>query len=209
MAKNIFFFVDPMSYNNLALYDKLLLENLTPKPIFFFGNIKYEYKTSYDRHYKYIYSYSNKWRALKPLSYLLSQLILLYYIIKTRPSVIHFQWFKFPIVDYFLLKIISLFLNKVKIVYTVHNVLPHNTVNTHKYIYEKIYKIVHKIIIHDQYSKNILSKSFNIKPLKIHVIPHGILPIKKKKLFKNNCVWLIYSSTKKPSRSVIFKASSY
>ena len=45
MTKKLFV-VDPMSYNNLSLYDKLLMDNLDVEHKTLIGNIKYEYQNN-------------------------------------------------------------------------------------------------------------------------------------------------------------------
>jgi glycosyltransferase involved in cell wall biosynthesis len=61
----------------------------------------------------------------------------------------------------------------VRLVYTAHNVLPHETGKLDKYLYSLIYKSAHYIIVHSDYIKEKLLISFSVKEEKVKVIPHG------------------------------------
>ena len=184
-------FVDPQSYNNLAFYDWNLLNNLNIKKIYFFGNEKYSLNNNKNIIFKKIYKYSNKNIFLKGFSYIFSQFFLLINLIKINPDVIHFQWFKLPYFDIFLLKILNHLTNS-NIVFTAHNILPHDTGNKHYKIFKFIYNNLDGIIVHNLKSKNELREKFNIQKDKIRIIPHGILKfhydkekvLKEKKMLK-------------------------
>jgi glycosyltransferase involved in cell wall biosynthesis len=64
-------------------------------------------------------------------------------------------------------------LSGVRLVYTAHNVLPHETSKTDRFMYALIYKSAHHIIVHSDYIKEKLVSKFNIRPEKVHVVPHG------------------------------------
>jgi glycosyltransferase involved in cell wall biosynthesis len=69
----------------------------------------------------------------------------------------------------------------VEIVFTAHNILPHDSGDKYKNIFRKIYTKVHKIIVHDQSTKDEISTVFGIEENKIFVVPHGILSIENKR----------------------------
>ncbi len=177
MGKSTIFLVDPMSYSNLGLYDKLLLENIPEKNRFLFGNVKYEHLSNTEFQLRLIYKYTDKKGVLKFISYFKSQLILLYSILKYNPEVVHFQWLKVPVVDFILLCLIKTLKKNTKVIFTAHNVLPHNSEESFKNIYGKIYRKVDKIIVHDKTTKFELLKLFSISENKVKVIPHGLLNI--------------------------------
>ncbi|RKR07178.1 glycosyltransferase involved in cell wall biosynthesis [Maribacter vaceletii] len=166
------FFVDPMSYGNLALYDYNLLSNVKNIDFEFFGNKNYAIKSN-SFNCNLIYNYSNQFFILKPLSYLVTQIRLFFLIRKFNPKVVHFQWLKLPNFDFWLLKQIKGL--KINIIYTAHNVLPHNSGNKYKVIYKKIYDLVDCIIVHSERTKEDLVNNFNLIEEKIRVVPHGIL----------------------------------
>lgn len=172
--------IDPNSYGNLGNYDRLLLDSIKSENILI-GNIKYE---NYLTKFKFIklFSYSDKKKFLKILSYAFSLLKLCIFINKKKFDILHFQWFKAPQLDYLVL----LYLKKIKknkIVYTAHNLLPHDSEKKFEKIYGKIYNCVDKIIVHTEVTKKEIIEKFGIKYEKINVVPHGLLEINK----FNNC----------------------
>ncbi len=189
--------VDPMSYNNLSIYDKLLLLNLNIKEKWLIGNIKYEHKSTSKFKIKLLYSYQNyNIKLYKLLSYLYSQIKLFIFVLKIKPNIIHFQWFKIPSFDLIILYLIKFtFKSRIQIIFTAHNVLPHDTGNKFKKIYKKIYNIVDKIIVHESYARNKIINEFNISEDKIKVIPHGLLYEKnnKKEFYLKNNKKLVFS----------------
>ena len=172
-------YIDPQSYNNLADYDKYLLENIKEQKKFFCStNLPY---TKIDNtEIIRIYNYQDKKGIIKVLSYCFSQISLLKEIKRHKPSVIHFQWFKIPVFDYYVLKLIKKISSKSKIVHTAHNKLPHDSGAKYKKIYKKIYLLVDNIIVHAEITRNEICKEFSVNEEKITVIPHGFLPTKFK-----------------------------
>lgn len=169
------FYIDPQSYNNLADYDKYLLENIDEQKVFFcsqnmpYGKID---KTKIIR----LYNYQSKKNIFKIISYLSSQTKLLRLIKREKPHIIHFQWFKIPIFDFLLLRIIKRKYKNTKIIHTAHNVLPHDSGAKYKNVYKKIYHFVDKIIVHAEVTRQEIITDFGIDENKIFVIPHGYLP---------------------------------
>ena len=143
------FFVDPMSYHNLALYDYSLLSNFTNVDFKFFGNHKFDIEDA-EFPIQRLYDYNTKFSFLKIYSYIKSQRKLVRKIRKEMPNVVHFQWFKFAIYDYLMLKRIRKM--GVKIVYTAHNV-----------------------VVHSERTKDEMIKRYRLSDKKIKVVPHGIL----------------------------------
>jgi glycosyltransferase involved in cell wall biosynthesis len=169
------FFIDPQSYSNLAVYDYSLLKYNTTLEIFFYGNSLYSHKKLKKSTFIPLFHYSRyRLSLLKLLSYSISIFRLALKVIRLRPEVIHIEWIRVWFIDYYFLKIIKCFCN-VKIVYTAHNVLPHESGETQFYHYKKYYEIVDKIISHTKLSKEELINNFKLPENKITVIPHGIL----------------------------------
>lgn len=174
-----YFYVDPMSYNNLEVYDLNLLSKFNKKTLYFFGNKKIKQEIEFT--HKLIYNYSDKRGFNKVVSYFISQLKLFFFILKEKPKLIHFQWFKVPALDFLLLFFINFFFSKVKIVYTAHNILPHDSGDKYSKIYKKIYKLVDRIIVHDINTKVKISNMFKIAINNIKVIEHGLIKLENKK----------------------------
>ena len=169
------FFVDPMSYNNLSIYDWNLIQNLKAK-VYFFGSNKYDYK-ELNVNSNLIYNYNSiKFKLLKAFVYIINNIKLLFYVIKLKPQIIHFQWMKFPTFDIIFVKIIRFISKRTKIVLTAHNFLPHNSGEKYLKQYKKIYSLVDKIIVHSKNTKEQISEIINTSE-KINVIVHGILKI--------------------------------
>lgn len=166
------FFVDPMSYSGLALYDYSLLSNLKDVDLHFFGNTKYTNENT-DVSISRIYDYSDKFFVFKLLSYISTQRKLFALIKKERPQVVHFQWLKIPAYDYKLLKRTKKL--GIKVVFTAHNILPHESGDKYAGIYEKIYALVDIVIVHSEKTKNELIQKYDLPQQKIRVVPHGIL----------------------------------
>ncbi len=63
----------------------------------------------------------------------------------------------------------------VKVVYTVHNVLPHDASSRLRARYAEVYEMADRLICHDQAACSRLIEDFGVKPRKISVIAHGPL----------------------------------
>ncbi|MCM8804960.1 MAG: glycosyltransferase family 4 protein, partial [Candidatus Omnitrophica bacterium] len=101
-------------------------------------------------------------------SYLVKVRKLVMFIKNFNPEVIHFQATFSLIKD----SIFSFFLKylRAKIVYTVHNILPHEKKIYDKFFFNIIYKNLPRIIVHANENKIRLIKEFNLPPNKISVI---------------------------------------
>lgn len=60
-----------------------------------------------------------------------------------------------------------------KIVLTVHDLLPHDTAEVHKQIFQSLYHFVDRIICHSGHIETRLRDEFAVSDEKIDVIPHG------------------------------------
>ncbi|KSA14307.1 glycosyltransferase [Maribacter dokdonensis] len=172
--RNKIYYVNPMSYNNLGLYDYSLLSNIKNVNVSYFCNLLYNQKKLPNKTYRF-YSYSNKKGIIKIISYFLSQLQLIFFCVKNPPAIIHFQWLKIPSMDYYVLKVLRRFSNH--LILTAHNVLPHNSGEIYFKSYAKIYHTVNTIIVHAENTKQELIEKFSISSNKIVVIPHGVLDL--------------------------------
>ncbi|TYB96327.1 MAG: glycosyltransferase [Kosmotoga sp.] len=111
-------------------------------------------------------------KIFKGIEYLVELILFIFYVIRKSPDVIHIQWFPVLIADIIVFKIIGYF--DIKLIYTVHNVLPHKEKFYHKWVYNIVYKIPTILIIHsDKYKKNIEKLYGTAFHKKIHIIPHG------------------------------------
>lgn len=177
MKNNVLLYIDPQSYSNLAMYDYNILKNLSVNNIVYLGNIKYDYKRLDNKvEFKPIFSYSNKSSTiLKCISYCCSLFKVLFYCVIYKPSIIHLQWTRIILVDLFVYYFITKLL-RIPIVFTAHNVLPHNHTGKGLVFYKKFYRMLSRVIVHTESSKKELIQLFGTcLEYKTEVIPHGIL----------------------------------
>ena len=141
-SKSCIFYIDQQSYGNLSVYDYSLLSRIDRSvEIHYFCNKLYDAgMLEQNIHYHKIFKYSGKQGLAKKVSYTLSVLQLLFFILLYAPKVIHQQWIKATFLDLMIWKISKRFFNT-KIIYTAHNVLPHiGTVKSNEE-YRKVYSL--------------------------------------------------------------------
>ena len=166
-------YVDPQSYHNLSIYDKGMLCQMDSSKIVLFGCDKWDCDPPNALLKKWFKYNKKKNKISKGLSYIFSIVRIANYIKKRKIKIIHIQWVRiFPIDYYFLL---WLRYNKIKVVYTAHNILPHNSGNKYKRAFNNYYNKVDYICVHSERTKQELTEQFNIPIHKISVIPHGII----------------------------------
>ncbi len=168
------FYIDPQSYNNLSVYDHSLLKGIKDWQIHYFCNRKYDFKPLDGVHVYPIFRYSDyrkSWR--KVLSYSGSLFRLMASALRYRPSVVHVQWIHFWPLDY--LFVIFLHLLGVKVVFTAHNLLPHERRRGDGHLFRWYYEKVDAVIVHTQRTRLEMIDNLHIERKKIHVLHHGIL----------------------------------
>ena len=165
-------FIDPQQLR----YDYGLLENLN-------CNVTFCCRDKYDdpgiesivlkKYFRY-HLYDSI--ILKSLSYAISLIRTLLYIIIHRPDVIHIQWWRIWYLDYLFLFCARPFTKS--IIFTAHNLLPHDTGISMKTKCVKYYNKVDYIIVHAYSTKDELINDFGINASKIYVIKHGLMKVK-------------------------------
>lgn len=176
MRKTVFY-IDPESYANLSAYDYNLLSNVKCD-IMYFCSTLYDH-TPMGNHVRPVpvFSYNKKSSTLlKGISYIWSYLKILIYIIRYKPQVIHVQWLRLQTFDYLFYSIVSC-LFQVRLVLTAHNVLPLRTGKRYFRIYNRIYRLMDRIITHTENSRREMMHLFNLSEEKIFVVPHGLLKL--------------------------------
>ena len=167
-------YVDPQSYRNLSMYDYSLLKGMKSYKVIYCCNEQYDGPKLENVKFLPIFNYRQEMNpVVKIVSYLRSLLKLVSVLKKERPDVLHIQWWKQWNLDYRFLSIYKQYAKQV--VFTAHNLVPHNSGESMKIKCIKYYNKVDKIIVHDNNSKNELIKDFHVKEDKIGVIAHGIL----------------------------------
>lgn len=116
-------------------------------------------------------------RYLKAVEYIVNVLLLLLRVYRRRPDVLHVQWLPlvevWPDFSIWWLKQIQNW--GTSVVYTVHNVLPHDTGKRYKNNFQNVYQIADALVCHTEESRSQIVRSFGIPPGKISLIPHGPL----------------------------------
>ena len=126
-------------------------------------------------------------KGVKLIEYLINRSRFEKIVKKKKPDVIHFQFL--PLLEFFktyeLQKFDEYKALGIKIVYTVHNVLPHNIEQKYKDVYQKVYQKSDKLIVHTKQAQRKLIEDFGIPEEKIELIPHGLLETNHKDKEKN------------------------
>ncbi len=114
-------------------------------------------------------------RVLKLLESVLNLSALTVRFLISPPDVIHVQYLPMlmsPLpIDLWFIKLCRR--RGPKIVLTVHDLLPHDTGETHKQTFHDLYRIVDGIICHSDSIRTRLQAEFSVPEKKISVIPHG------------------------------------
>lgn len=120
----------------------------------------------------------NKSKVLKLIDYLQSLLRVLFsMLILKKWNVVHIQWTLLGNNPAGLETLLYKTLKKrgIKVVYTIHNVLPHNTGQKYFNQYQSIYKEVDVLICHTQDTRKQLQRDFGIESSKLKYVPLGDL----------------------------------
>lgn len=176
MGKYNVAFVDPQSYSNLEKYDLGVISSFKNINLTFYCSNLLETENINNCRVKKIFNYSRLNNSiLKVISYLISLFNILCDLWSFNPNIIHIQWSRIVIVDYLFYGLLKIIFPKAKLVFTAHNIRPHNSTEIHFYFYKIIYKLFDLIIVHDNVTK---LKLLGIYPnLNIKVIRHGLLPL--------------------------------
>lgn len=110
-------------------------------------------------------------RVLRALSYPLGHYRILREARQQRPDIIHIQWSRLPRLDYELIR--RLKASGLKIVHTVHDIVPLYAMNSSTDQLRRIYEMADALIVHTQANIPDLLRAFpQIEPSRIHIIPH-------------------------------------
>ena len=113
-------------------------------------------------------------KAGKLINYLKYLSTLFFYTARAsrkQPCVVHFQFFRRPRIESVYLLLLRL--TRAKLIYTAHNILPHESRKIDWWLKGLVYRSVHDIIVHSSFIKRALLDAFPMRASKVHVIPHG------------------------------------
>lgn len=169
-------YVDPQSSGNMCIYDKSLIANLDNAfSVVYLCN--QHFSGVFDRDnvtVKVSFCYNESHGIKKVLSYLKSLWFVYKETKRCKPNIIHVQWIRI----YALESRFYVWLAKrceAKLVFTAHNILPHDTGTRYFNSFKRLYMGVDAIVVHDKKTQKELSEQFNINKDKLAVIPHGLL----------------------------------
>ena len=90
---------------------------------------------------------------------------------KKSNVVVHFQFFRRERVEAVFLLLLRL--TGIRLVFTAHNILPHEAVRADRILRSIIFRSVHVIIVHSSYVKQSLLEAFAMPEEKVKIVPHG------------------------------------
>ncbi len=149
---------------------------MTDERIVYFYNKKYQLESLPCEDCRAVFNYSDKRMLLKAISYAWSIVQIMFLAMKMRPRVVHVQWFRWFAVDAIMVRWLRCL--GAKIVFTAHNVTPHNERKGDRARYQWYYNHVDAVIAHTESSVRELQEQFGVDEKKVHVIPHGLLVTK-------------------------------
>lgn len=116
-------------------------------------------------------------RLLKVLEYVVNMAALLLRLAVSRPDVLHVQFLPLSTrglaLERWFLRAVKIL--GIKVVYTVHNVLPQDTGERYRSTYRRLYHLADWLVCHDVEASSRIRAEFGIDPNRISVIPHGPL----------------------------------
>ena len=131
-------------------------------------------------------SENNVKRGIKAFEGLANYIYLILYLTFHKVEVLHLQWLPFLeicSIEKFFLIIIKHVSPHIKVILTVHNLYPHNSIESKKIVYRsrfnKIQKYIDKYILHLEVTRKDFCRDFCIEKSKTAVIPHGIFEPQK------------------------------
>jgi len=173
--KSKVFLIDPQSVWNMSFYDIGLVSKMKADNVTFFGSCAWNQEILPNGiRMNLWFKYGGKKNKLaKLLSYIKTLLCICILVVKQKPQIVHIQWIKFIPVDSIFAKFLQF--RGIKVIYTAHNLLPHNSGNTQKEEYHSYYQTVDKIILHAGRTQREFNELFPDCYDKTVVIPHGIM----------------------------------
>ena len=99
------------------------------------------------------------------------------YLIRERKNIIHVQWLRFNFMDGIFFPLLARLLGHT-LVYTAHDVIPHNVDNKRvRFLFRLIYRSQNSIIVHTNFNRDRIHNEFGISKRKISVVKHGVYHI--------------------------------
>jgi glycosyltransferase involved in cell wall biosynthesis len=110
-------------------------------------------------------------RIRKGARYIYSLGRLLFQAARGRPDIIHWQFTELPVAD--TIAMLAIRILRIRQVYTAHELLPWSSSWHHKWIFGRLYRIVDRVIVHNDDQRAELVGRFGIDSSAIRVAPLG------------------------------------
>lgn len=98
-----------------------------------------------------------------------------------KSDILHAQWWSLPLFPIYTIICIGFKLRRIPVVFTVHNVLPHEKSILYKPLTHFLFKFIDHFIVHTSSNVKELSHRYTISKDRISLIPHGTLDFHLKK----------------------------
>lgn len=120
-------------------------------------------------------------RVLKLLELTINYIIVTVLIAVKRPDIVHIQWFpllEFSSVEIHIIRFFKIFSPKTRVIWTLHNLHPHEASESKKAMYAKrvrsMSRLIDAFIVHTEKTKKDINDYYDIDLNKISVVHHGI-----------------------------------
>ena len=123
-------------------------------------------------------------KLFKVMSILYNYIVLGWHIRKCQPTILHLEWL--PLLDYvvvekYILAVFKYLAPSMKVIYTIHNVYPHDMSEKKKDAYKRRFmqmqSLIDSFVTHTNSTKKEVEEQFGILRERIVVIPHGIFKL--------------------------------
>lgn len=94
---------------------------------------------------------------------------------RTKADILHAQWWSLPLFPVYAVICLGFKLRGIPVVFTVHNVLPHEKSLLYPMINRLLYKLGDHFIVHTSHNAQQMIRYYNISKNRISLIPHGTL----------------------------------
>lgn len=116
--------------------------------------------------------YGSRPMWLRGLNYVRALLAILCLVVSYRPSIVHLHFFLLPPMDWLFLR--ALRAMGIKVVTTVHDVIPFDAKPYQRRLFRALYSLSDKVIVHTEASRQELIDLMGVTSHKVAVVAHGI-----------------------------------
>jgi glycosyltransferase involved in cell wall biosynthesis len=166
--------VDPISYSGLAYSDSgliLALRQLGIDAILVGSDSWMLDPAIVPRVALFRGTHGTQSRLRRGSRYLRSLLSLVMRSRRLRPDIVHWQFTELPIAD--LVAMFAIRALGIPQAYTAHELLPWNARWHHRWLFNKLYRLVDAVVVHNEQQRAEIIRRFHLDPSKVHVAALG------------------------------------